>query len=128
MLHNEFYLTEEWESEDNRLGCRIRFFADHAIFSGHFPGQPVVPGVCMMEMVRELLEQHSGRRLWLHRADQVKFLSPILPDSQPWMEIRWEMKEGPVWKVQAQLKEDKRVLFRLLGRFAVQEDREGKIA
>ncbi|MEJ0079486.1 MAG: hypothetical protein WDM78_00620 [Puia sp.] len=29
--------------------------ADQAIFSGHFPGQPVLPGVCMMEMVAEVL-------------------------------------------------------------------------
>ncbi len=120
MLWNEFYRVESWEVEGNRLQCQIQFFPEHEIFTGHFPGQPVVPGVCMMEMVRELIERLSGRLLWLREAAQVKFLSPITPDLRPFMEISWEEKKGGEWKVQASLKEDSRVMFRLQALFSAQ--------
>ena len=55
MLINDFYNCHDIEAHENEYGCRIVFNAAHDIFKGHFPGQPVVPGVCMMEMVKELL-------------------------------------------------------------------------
>jgi len=51
----------------------------HRIFEGHFPGHPVVPGVCMMQMIKEILETVTGKETRLVRADHAKFLSMINP-------------------------------------------------
>jgi 3-hydroxyacyl-[acyl-carrier-protein] dehydratase len=53
--------------------------ADHPSLPGHFPGQPVVPGVVILDEVarraRALLGHAGGPR----RIPQVKFVAPLLP-------------------------------------------------
>lgn len=88
----------------------------HDIFKGHFPGQPVVPGVCMMEMVKELLEQQTDQRLWMRNAGQVKFLQMITPDVQPMVEISWK-QTGKNFNVNASIKNNASDLFKLSGDF-----------
>jgi 3-hydroxyacyl-[acyl-carrier-protein] dehydratase len=52
--------------------------ADHPALDGHFPGNPVVPGVIVLEQVQRALEERIGA-LRLTGLPQVKFLSPLRP-------------------------------------------------
>lgn len=56
---------------------------EHFIYKAHFPGEPITPGVCIMQMVIELLEDASGERLELDTAKNVKFLQVIQPQQTP---------------------------------------------
>ncbi|MCX6284796.1 MAG: 3-hydroxyacyl-ACP dehydratase [Bacteroidetes bacterium] len=51
----------------------------HDIFKGHFPGNPVLPGVCQVEMVREVSGEITDKQLMLMQASQVKYLALINP-------------------------------------------------
>lgn len=51
--------------------------ADHPSLPGHFPGQPIVPGVLLLQHVAEALRSWRGQRL--ARLIEVKFLHPLLP-------------------------------------------------
>lgn len=51
---------------------------DHPSLPGHFPGNPVVPGVLLLERVLDAVEGAGGRAGAL-RLPQVKFLQPLLP-------------------------------------------------
>src|SRR4051812_1982241 len=90
MLLNNFCTIQYMQSGDMAIACTILFNASHEIFEGHFPGQPVVPGVCTMQIVKELMEQHTGKRLFLQQAANVKFLQLIVPDVQPAVTISWK--------------------------------------
>ena len=57
--------------------CRI------TIYQAHFPGNPITPGVCLLQIATELLELHEGVRLQLHTADAIKFRKPVTPDMRP---------------------------------------------
>jgi 3-hydroxyacyl-[acyl-carrier-protein] dehydratase len=52
--------------------------ADHPALPGHFPGNPIVPGVVLLDEVASAL-----RRLWpgavIKGLPNAKFLSPLLP-------------------------------------------------
>ena len=50
--------------------------ADHPALPGHFPGNPIVPGVVLLELVEALLAGHGYR---VRECAQVKFLSPVFP-------------------------------------------------
>jgi 3-hydroxyacyl-[acyl-carrier-protein] dehydratase len=56
---------------------------NHAIFKGHFPGQPVLPGVCMMEMVAEITGDHLKKSLRISGGPLIKFLRMIDPQINP---------------------------------------------
>ncbi len=116
MLMNDFYNIEYMLREPNSFSCKIAFNTQHDIFKGHFPGQAVVPGVCMMEMVKELLEQQTDKNLWLRNAGQVKFLQLITPDVQPTINISWK-ETGRSMNVNASFKNDSADLFKLSGNF-----------
>ena len=51
---------------------------DHPSLPGHFPGQPVVPGVVVLERVVDAIEAGHGP-LGALRLPQVKFVQPLLP-------------------------------------------------
>lgn len=57
-----------------------RFFVDpaHPSLPGHFPGQPVVPGVIVLDRVLAAIEATYGP-LGPIRLPQVKFVQPLLP-------------------------------------------------
>ena len=63
-------------TEPFRISFRID--ADHPALPGHFPGQPVVPGVVLLDRVAAAVAQ--WQRGTLRQLAQVKFLQPLLPD------------------------------------------------
>ena len=65
-------------------GSRFHVPADHPAFAGHFPGQPVLPGVALLAFVMRALEGQPALQAALGptpQIAQVKFLSPVLPGS-----------------------------------------------
>ncbi len=79
MLLNDFFTIEKMEATGMELKAELVINPGHKIFEGHFPGQPVVPGVCMMEMVKEIIEQVLGKKTSLVKAQEMKFLAVIDP-------------------------------------------------
>jgi 3-hydroxyacyl-[acyl-carrier-protein] dehydratase len=58
-----------------RFQFQLELNPDHPVYEGHFPGNPIVPGVCQVQMITELLSIITGSSLRLIHADNVKFLS-----------------------------------------------------
>ena len=79
MLLNRFYTIDSIVSANDQIKALLVIDRSHDILKGHFPGQPVVPGVCMMHMVREVVEVDKKRKFRIAEADQMKFLSVIDP-------------------------------------------------
>ena len=71
--------------------------ATHPSLPGHFPGQPVVPGMVILDAVQRAIEAASGELPAL-KLPQVKFLQPLLPDEDAVIEIdatapsRWRFR------------------------------------
>lgn len=53
--------------------------ADHPLYEGHFPQQPVVPGVLMIALVKDLLEIQLHKKLQLTKARNIKYLNILIP-------------------------------------------------
>ena len=61
----------------------IQLNADHVIFQAHFPGEPITPGVCIIQIAKELLEDVVGEQLLICAVKNVKFLRVISPVEMP---------------------------------------------
>jgi 3-hydroxyacyl-[acyl-carrier-protein] dehydratase len=92
MLSGDFFNIQSvtfGECNDNQQKCfgDLALNADHPIYKGHFPGNPVVPGVCQIQMVKELAENCVQRPLNLKESDNVKFLLMINPIDNPLLDF-----------------------------------------
>jgi len=61
----------------------IRLNAGHPIYRAHFPGTPITPGVCQVQIIGELLSERVGRPLTLQEVVNLKFTAPISPVDHP---------------------------------------------
>lgn len=64
---------------DGTASFEWRFPASDPVFAGHFPGQPLLPGIFQIEMTRFAAEVTLGRILEIREVVRAKFLRPILP-------------------------------------------------
>ena len=53
--------------------------ADFPAFNGHFPGNPLVPGVCQLGLCADAYGRAHGKRVEIAGVSRGKFLRPILP-------------------------------------------------
>lgn len=83
MLKDSFYTILEMTSGEFSFTASLGLHADHPLYQGHFPGQPVVPGVCWMEITKELTGLAIQRTLQLQVANNIKFLQQIDPHDTP---------------------------------------------
>jgi len=79
-LINDFFSVV---SHDDASCTTVRFNPRHVIYQAHFPGNPVTPGVCIIQMITELLQARLRTPLTLAEVKNIKFVVPISPDSTP---------------------------------------------
>jgi 3-hydroxyacyl-[acyl-carrier-protein] dehydratase len=87
MLLDNFYFIRSYDPADSSLKVTLEFIPAHPIFKGHFPAVPVVPGVCMMQIVRELFEKATSKTVRLTKVPLMKFLTLINPLQNPTVEM-----------------------------------------
>jgi len=120
MLKNSFYFIQSSNATEQGLSAFIHIAPEHEIFKGHFPGKPVVPGVCMIQIVKELLEAHMGKSLLFQKGNQIKFLQLLVPqkDENIAINISWKDHENEL-QVTADFKKGDTAIFKLSGIFQV---------
>ena len=75
-------------------GATVRLLPESPVYSGHFPGYPITPGVCLVEIALELIAEMAGQaghdgKVRLVAAKNIKFTSPIIPT--PGTELRFNL-------------------------------------
>ena len=92
---NDFYTIGSIKTDPgkNHLEVQVNLDRDHLLFAGHFPDQPVVPGVVMIQMITEILSDSLQNNLELKELDRVKFLSLVDPAVHKILEIELTIKE-----------------------------------
>lgn len=87
MLENSFYkiLT----SADGHY--TVALLPDCDVYRGHFPGEPISPGVCSIQMVKELMERQTGKHLMLTDIKQARFTTLITPVQHHTLDVNIEL-------------------------------------
>ncbi|HWZ14956.1 MAG TPA: hypothetical protein VNW95_06925 [Mucilaginibacter sp.] len=114
----DIFTITKIEHQSNSVHAVLDVNKDSQIFKGHFPGQPVVPGACMLQIVKDVLETALNIRLQLKKAGHLKFVSMIDPEivQKVNSELTYKFSEEEI-TVTASLTCDGVVCFKLQGSF-----------
>jgi 3-hydroxyacyl-[acyl-carrier-protein] dehydratase len=82
-LKNDFYSVTKTQQTDNGVNFTVHLNADHFIYAAHFPGNPITPGVCITQIVKELTEELLQKPLFLKVVKNIKFTQVINPLQYP---------------------------------------------
>lgn len=93
LLENFYRIISIKEKEDGKREIEIELNPGHILYQGHFPGQPVVPGVCTLQMIKESAEQIVNLPLQYVQIASSKFLSAINPFDTPTLLLNIRLEE-----------------------------------
>ncbi len=85
-------------------------------FQGHFPGQPIMPGVLIIEAMAQVAgvlaycSGVEGKSVYFMSIDKAKFRRPVVPGDQIRMEVKLIHRRGNVWKFSGQAIVDGKVV------------------
>lgn len=103
MLQNTLYRIESIQNlkNDNLLSI-INVNAEDEIFKGHFPDQPVLPGVCLTNMITDVISQSKNETYYLQSADSIKFIKLVIPSQFPNLTINLHILSETASTIKAQ--------------------------
>lgn len=110
LLNSFFYIINEEKTDHSvetcpgaSLQCTVRINPDHQIFKGHFPGYPIVPGVCVTQMAVDLFSHFQQQEFVMTKAKSIKFLNLIKPNEIDTVcyQLSWDKLENNEYQVKA---------------------------
>ena len=102
--------------------------ADEPFFQGHFPGQPVMPGVMIVEAMAQVAgimmltcPQYRGRIPFIAAIDSVRFYQPVIPGDTLIIEATIEWVRGLLGKINFLARVGARVVVKGEMKFALKD-------
>ena len=83
MLKDSFFTVKETSEVEHGITWRIALNVLHPIFQAHFAGNPVLPGACIAQMIKEIAEDFHATTLYICAIKNMKFLHVINPLETP---------------------------------------------
>ena len=96
-LKNNLYTIVSKEGVGLMVSYTIKLIPSCVIYQAHFPGEPITPGVCIVQMAKELIEEllteqtAVAHHLEITKVKNVKFLSIISPKEH--QQITYQIKK-----------------------------------
>ena len=104
----------EGEKMKNLVGFK-NVTINEPFFQGHFPSEPIMPGVLILEGMAQAggilafysMPETVGKKLvYFAGIDKVKFRRPVVPGDQLIYEVEVIKQKGKIWKMAAKAKVD----------------------
>lgn len=122
---NRFYEIKDIERQQAEGVVSAELNPGHALYAGHSPGMPVVPGVCTLMLVKESLEKLTGKG-WTYRYLQsCKFLAVIHPekDRNLTLTLKWQEETTGETRLQASVSTAETTVLKLRAVLTLQDKR-----
>lgn len=79
MLKDDFYIINAIVTGETAIDAEITLQPLHPVYTGHFPGQPVVPGACMLQIIKEIIAAALPAAIQMVKVTDVKFIRMVNP-------------------------------------------------
>lgn len=88
LLKDRYYII----MKENRLDANngvylLSLLPQSDVYRGHFPNQPVCPGVCSIQMIRECVEMLTGCPLYIKTIKQCRFTALLTPQCHSLIDV-----------------------------------------
>ena len=94
MLMNSYFTIASHRQQEDGHRFDLRLLPDCEVYQGHFPGQPVSPGVCSLQMIKECAEQLVGKPLMLSLVNQCRYTALVTPQDCPDIQLNLILTEN----------------------------------
>lgn len=103
-----FYSIIDKSIDGEEWTVNVKLNASHPVYAGHFPENPVAPGVMLVNMIKDVVEKEKNKTLVLNNARNIKFLNMVTPEGSPELSLHFNIsgEEEINCKVDAKYKED----------------------
>lgn len=114
-LLNDFFTAGSCRYDDGGFTYNAVLNPAHFIYAAHFPKNPVTPGVCILQMAEEILEQHEGCELELKTVNSIKYMAVISPGENAAVDYRFTSvtKTDEEYKVRVTVSNDSAVFAKM---------------
>ena len=102
------FIDELTDIEKLKKATGVKIFTQNDnFFQGHFPEQPVVPGVILVEMMAQtaaaliaysIKEETFDKIVYLMNINNTKFRKPVFPNEKIFAKVNALRSKGRVWK------------------------------
>jgi 3-hydroxyacyl-[acyl-carrier-protein] dehydratase len=122
LFEGNLYTIISIEGSGEILNASVMIMRNHPVFDGHFPGNPILPGVCTLQIAGELLSKHLDQKLMLVKSDNIKFMSLVIPTVNTILkyEISLGNKEENILSVKCTVTSNKVEVLKMKGSYLCQ--------
>lgn len=117
MIRNLYRITSESVSEKGTGTFEVKLNSSSEIFKGHFPGHPVLPGVCTIDIVKKCVSVMSGYKVMFTGISLCKFTGMVDPQIEDVLKVDIEIIKGENEGVNAIVSASQRTILKLKGVF-----------
>jgi len=118
MLLNGFFEIISQTENDGELITSVHFNSGHEIYKAHFPGNPITPGVCIVEILKNIVCTKFEKDFVFSPVTNIKFLNVINPEDTPDVDfnVKYTLEDEKV-KVNVTVTDNEKTFTKLNGYF-----------
>ncbi len=122
LLDKFFKLTQIERISESEVECKVRLIEDCDCYRGHFPGKPVSPGVCNIEMIRECAEAILEKDLFISNIKQCRLTAVSSPAICPALSVNMDIASTDAgYAVKAKITDDYNTYMEFKGQLIVKQ-------
>lgn len=123
ILKDNFYTINELEFVENKIQASIKIDSNHSIFEGHFPNNPITPGVVEMEIVKEIVSEGIQKTLKMSKMSNCKFLAILNPLNSSEVNVKIDVleQENNRIRISAQILDQQTVYLKISAEYIIVE-------
>lgn len=122
LFEGNLYTIKNMESSGEILKASVMIMRDHPVFDGHFPANPILPGVCTLQIAGELLSKFLDQKLMLIKSENIKFMSLVIPTENTILnfEINLGNQEEKIFSVKCTVTSNEVEVLKMKGSYLCQ--------
>jgi len=123
LFEGKLYEIRNMEYAGGILRVSIVILRDHPVFDGHFPGNPILPGVCSIQITGELLSKYLSQKIMLIKSENIKFMSLVVPSENTILnyEISFSTKEENILSIKCNVTSNEMEVLKMKGSYLCQK-------